>query len=171
MPLGKVQSQVVAKLEEYGRLTSEQRQALASHPDELSGEALDKLLQDSHGITPFQLLVARAQALGLAPYNVARYRIAPNTFERVPQEFCQENVLLPVGQVGEFLLVAFANPFEVTVPAKIQEMTGKRVVRLLGREKDIRDKFAKSSDRTDFDQVVQQIGAEFGKKGRRWTRM
>jgi type IV pilus assembly protein PilB len=130
MPLGKVQSQVVAKLEEYGRLTSEQRQALASHPDELSGEALDKLLQDSHGITPFQLLVARAQALGLAPYNVARYRIAPNTFERVPQEFCQENVLLPVGQVGEFLLVAFANPFEVTVPAKIQEMTGKRVVRL-----------------------------------------
>jgi type IV pilus assembly protein PilB len=165
MPLGKVQSQVVAKLEEYGRLTSEQRQALASHPDELSGEALDKLLQDSHGITPFQLLVARAQALGLAPYNVARYRIAPNTFERVPQEFCQENVLLPVGQVGEFLLVAFANPFEVTVPAKIQEMTGKRVVRLLGREKDIRDKFAKSSDRTDFDQVVQQIGAEFGKKG------
>jgi type IV pilus assembly protein PilB len=63
------------------------------------------------------------------------------TFERIPQEFCQENLVLPVGQVGDFLLVAFANPFEVTVPAKIQEMTGKRVVRLLAREKDIRDKF------------------------------
>ena len=54
--------------------------------------------------------------------------------------------MLPVGQVGDFLLVAFANPFEVTLPTKIQEMTGKRVVRLLGREKDIRDKFNKGHD-------------------------
>jgi type IV pilus assembly protein PilB len=125
MPLGKVQTQVVAKLEEFGRITAEQRQALAGHPDELSGEALDKLLQENHGITPFQLLVARAQALGLAPCNVSRHRVSASTFERIPQEYCQEHVVLPVGQVGDFLLVAFANPFEVTVPARLQEMTGK----------------------------------------------
>jgi type IV pilus assembly protein PilB len=165
MPLGKVQTQVVAKLEEFGRITAEQRQALAGHPDELSGEALDKLLQENHGITPFQLLVARAQALGLAPCNVSRHRVSASTFERIPQEYCQEHVVLPVGQVGDFLLVAFANPFEVTVPARLQEMTGKRIVRLLGREKDIRDKFAKTNERAGFDEVVQQIGAEFGKTG------
>ncbi len=165
MPLGKVQTQVVAKLEEFGRITSEQRQALAAHPDELSGEALDKLLQENHGITPFQLLVARAQALGLAPCNVTRHRVSAATFERIPQEYCQEHVVLPVGQVGDFLLVAFANPFEVTVPARLQEMTGKRIIRLLGREKDIRDKFAKTNERAGFDEVVQQIGAEFGKTG------
>jgi type IV pilus assembly protein PilB len=156
---------VVAKLEEFGRITAEQRQALAGHPDELSGEALDKLLQENHGITPFQLLVARAQALGLAPCNVSRHRVSASTFERIPQEYCQEHVVLPVGQVGDFLLVAFANPFEVTVPARLQEMTGKRIVRLLGREKDIRDKFAKTNERAGFDEVVQQIGAEFGKTG------
>jgi type IV pilus assembly protein PilB len=156
---------VVAKLEEFGRITSEQRQALAGHPDELSGEALDKLLQENHGITPFQLLVARAQALGLAPCNVSRHRVSASTFERIPQEYCQEHVVLPVGQVGDFLLVAFANPFEVTVPARLQEMTGKRIIRLLGREKDIRDKFAKTNERAGFDEVVQQIGAEFGKTG------
>jgi type IV pilus assembly protein PilB len=165
MPLGKVQTQVVAKLEEFGRITAEQRQALAGHPDELSGEALDKLLQENHGITPFQLLVARAQALGLAPCNVSRHRVSASTFERIPQEYCQEHVVLPVGQVGDFLLVAFANPFEVTVPARLQEMTGKRIIRLLGREKDIRDKFAKTNERAGFDEVVQQIGAEFGKTG------
>ena len=165
MPLGKVQTQVVAKLEEFGRITSEQRQALANHPEELSGEALDKLLQENHGITPFQLLVARAQALGLAPCNVTRHRVSASTFERIPQEYCQEHVVLPIGQVGDFLLVAFANPFEVTVPARLQEMTGKRIIRLLGREKDIRDKFAKSAERAGFDEVVQQIGAEFGKTG------
>ncbi|MBE7539452.1 MAG: type II/IV secretion system protein [Opitutaceae bacterium] len=164
MPLGKVQSQVVAKLEEIGRLTSDQRLALTNHPEDLSGEALDKLLQDQYAVTPFQLLVARAGASGLAPYNVSRLRVGPSTFERVPQQFCQDNVLIPVGQVGDYLLVAFANPFEVTVPAKLQEMTGMRVVRLLGREKDIREKFAKSADRAGFDEVVQKIGAEFGKE-------
>jgi type IV pilus assembly protein PilB len=65
--------------------------------------------------------------------------------------------------VGDLLLVAFANPFEVTLPAKIQEMTGKRVVRLLAREKDIKDKFSKGNDESSgFDDVVQKIGVEYG---------
>jgi len=90
----------------------------------------------------------------------------PIPFERIPQEFCQEKLVLPVGQVGDFLLVAFSNPFELTIPTKIQEMTGKRVIRLLARDKDIREKFTKGSERpAGFDDVVQQIGVEFGGDG------
>jgi len=146
------------------RLTAEQGDTIAALPGEPTGEALDKLLQEEYRITPFQLLVAKARALGLAPYNVARFRISPTTFERVPQEFCQQNLVLPVGLVGDFLLVAFANPFEVTVPVKIQEMTGKKVIRLLGREKDIREKFTKTAEQqiAGFEDVVDQIGQEFG---------
>jgi type IV pilus assembly protein PilB len=164
MPLGKVQTQIVAKLVEMNRLSPEQRDAIAAVPGEPTGEALDKMLHDEHGITPFQLLVAKGRALGLAPFNVARYRVSAKTFEQIPQDFCQQNLVLPVGQVGDFLLVAFANPFEVAVPTKIQEMTGKKVIRLLGREKDIRDKFSKGAEpqAAGFDDVVQQIGAEFG---------
>src|SRR5205823_674462 len=114
-------------------------------------------------ISAFQCLVAKARALHLSPYNVAHFRVTPQTFERIPQEFCQENLVLPVGQVGDLLLVAFANPFEVTLPTKIQEMTGKTVVRLLAREKDIKDKFAKGQEKgAGFDDVVMQIGAEYG---------
>jgi type IV pilus assembly protein PilB len=99
----------------------------------------------------------------LAPFNVARYRLTAATFERIPQDFCQENLVLPVGEVGDFLLVAFSNPFEITIPRKIQEMTGKKVIRLLGREKDIRDKFARNAEQSaGFDDVVEQIGTEFG---------
>jgi type IV pilus assembly protein PilB len=43
-------------------------------------------------------------------------------------------------------------------------MTGMRVIRLLGREKDIRDKFAASSQASGFDDVVGQITDEFGAK-------
>lgn len=163
MPLGKVQSQIIAKLEDMGRLTSKQRAGIAARPEDLNGDALDRLLQDDYKVTPFHCLVAKARALNIAPYNVAHYRVGPSTFERVPQDFCQENLVIPVGLLGDLLLVAFANPFEVTLPTKIQEMTGKKVVRLLGREKDIRDKFNKGHDHAaGFDDVVQKIGAEYG---------
>ena len=162
MPLGKIQLQIVAKLVEMGRLDQDQRNALAARQDDLNGDALDKLLQDEYKVSAFQCLVAKARALHLAPYNVSRYKVSPKTFERIPQDFCQENLVLPVGQVGDMLLVAFANPFEVTLPTKIQEMTGKPVVRLLAREKDIKDKVSKGPNGTaGFDDVVMRIGAEF----------
>jgi type IV pilus assembly protein PilB len=164
MPLGKIQLQIVAKLVDMGRLDGDQRAALSARPEDLSGEALDKLLQEEFKVTAFQCLVAKSRALNLSPFNVAHYRLTSQTFERIPEDFCKENLVLPVGQVGEMLLVAFANPFEVTLPTKIQEMTGKRVVRLLAREKDIRDKFVKGQDRGGggFDDVIMQIGAEYG---------
>ncbi len=164
MALGKIQTQIVTQLVAMERLTSEQRDEVATAPGDPNGDALDKLLQDEFKITSFQLLVAKGRALGLAPFNVARHRLTPKSFERIPEDFCQENHVLPVGEVGDFLLVAFANPFETAIPAKIQEMTGKKVVRLLGREKDIREKFKKTSEQksSGFGDVVDQIGAEFG---------
>ena len=163
MALGKVQQQIIAKLEEMDRLSSEQEEAILGTPGDLTGEALDKLLQDEYKITDFQLLVAKARAHGLAPYNVQRYQISPTTFERIPHDFCQQNLVLPVGQVGNFLLVVFANPFEVAVATKIQEMTGKKVVRLLGRDREIRDKFSKTQQiEVQFTDVVEKIGIEFG---------
>ncbi len=168
MPIGKVQTQILVKLEAMHRLTAEQRESIMVRPEDLTGEALEKILQDEFHVSPFQLLVAKARALGIAPYNVARYRLTSSTFERIPQEFCQQHLVLPVGQVGELLLVAFANPFDVSLPSKIHEMTGKKVIRLLGRDKDIRDRFAKGpADReaAGFGDVVDQIGAEFGSVG------
>ena len=164
MPLGKVQTQIVSKLVEMGRLSERQRDVIAAVTADLNGDALDRLLQEEHRISPLQILVAKGKALGLAPYNISRYRITPSTYERISQEFCVENLVIPVGQVGDLLLVVFANPFEVTVPAKIHEMTGLRVVRMLGREKDLREKFSQGANNqsTGFDDVVQQIGAEYG---------
>ncbi len=163
MPLGKIQTQIVSVLVEMGRLSDAQSDALVHHPDDLNGDALDKLLTEEYRLTPFQIFVARARAVGMAPFNVSHWRVTPQTFERIPQDFCQEHSVLPVGQVGETLLVAFANPFEVAIPAKIQEMTGMKVARLLGREKDIKEKFARENQpAAGFEDVVKQIGAEFG---------
>ena len=163
MALGKVQQQILSKLEAMDRISAEQQEGILATPGDLTGDALDKLLQEEYKITDFQLLVAKARAHGLTPFNVQRYQIGPTTFERVPQDFCQQNLVLPVGQVGNYFLVAIANPFEVAVATKIQEMTGKKVVRLLGREREIRDKFSKTQHvEMQFTDVVEQIGLEFG---------
>ncbi len=163
MALGKVQQQILAKLEEMNRLSPEQQETILATPTDLNGTALDKLLQEEYHISDFQLLVARARAHALAPYNVQRYQIGPTTFERIPEDFCQQNLVLPVGQVGDYLLVALANPFEVAVVTKIHEMTGKKVVRVLGRERELRDKLSKSQQvEAQFTDVVEQLGTEFG---------
>src|SRR6478735_6373857 len=163
MPLGRTQTQIIDKLEEMGKLTADQKTVLLARPDEPTGDQLDQILQADHHITIFQLLLAKCRALGLAPYNVARYRVHSNTFEKIDLEFCQKNMILPVGQVGDFLLVAFANPFDTTVAAKISDKTGQRVVRLLGREADIREKLKKDQvhDEVQFSDVVDQLGAQF----------
>ena len=163
MALGKIQTKIIESLVAARRLTSEQSAQIATSPEELTGEELDKLLLEENGVTVFQLQLAKCKAFNIPPYNVARYRIHPGTYNKVEEKFCKENLVLPVGEIGGLMLVAFANPFDVSLSMKLQEMTGQRVVRLLGREKDIRDKFAKAVEvEADFTDVVNAIGMEYG---------
>ncbi len=143
MPLGKIQSQMVAELVKLGLLTSAQEAALAARPDSLGRGALDCLLEAEFKVDPVQSCVAWARAMGLSFCDVTRQRVTWNTFERIPENFCRENLLLPVGQVGETLLVALANPFEIPLPTMVAAMTGRQVVRLVAHEKDLRNLFAR----------------------------
>ncbi|WP_221030966.1 GspE/PulE family protein [Actomonas aquatica] len=166
MSLGKIQTQIINALDDAGRLTDEHRAAIAAIEEEMTGEQLDAMLLEDFKITPFQLQVAKSRAFNLPPFNVAHYRVHPGTFERLPLEFCQENVVMPVGEVGELFLLVVANPFDVTIISKVQEMTGLTVMRMLGREADIREKFKKNENEpSDFADVVSAIGMEFGSEG------
>ena len=166
MPLGRIQTQILDKLEALGKLSAAQKAVLISRPDELTGDQLDQLLLNEFKVSPFPLHLAKCRALGLTPFNVARYRVHNATFERIDLEFCQKNTILPVGQVGNVLLVAFANPFDTSLASKLQEKTGLRVARLLGREVDIRDKLKKDNapEQVQFSDVVDQLGVEFSEE-------
>jgi type IV pilus assembly protein PilB len=67
MPLGKIQTTIVNSLRDAGRTDAEKCQAISDTPDELTGSQLDKLLVEDHGVTPFQLQVAKGKAFKLAP--------------------------------------------------------------------------------------------------------
>ncbi|MCF7688230.1 MAG: GspE/PulE family protein [Cephaloticoccus sp.] len=164
MPLGKVQTQIVARLEQMGKLTSDQRHAIAETPNEPTGDVLDRMLREDYGIEAFALLVAKARAFGFAPCNVAHCKVTSSTFERLPQDFCEEHLVLPVGEVGDMVLMAFANPFDESLQGKIHEITGRKVIRLLAPDYDLREKFSKPNQASGegFGDVVDQIGAQYG---------
>ncbi|MCX6936651.1 MAG: GspE/PulE family protein [Verrucomicrobia bacterium] len=166
MPLGKLQQQIVQQLEKQGRITHEKVEELSSRPEEIAGDELDRILLENYSVTATQLFVAKALAYHLAPFFASKFRVGPATYERLPQEFCQENVCLPIGYNGDILLLAVANPFDLSIPQKVADITGKRVVRLLAREKDIREKFATEKAKpAGFDDVVGAIGKEYGAIG------
>ncbi len=166
MPLGKLQLQIIQQLEKQGRISHEKVEELASRPEEIAGDELDRILLENYSVTATQLFVAKALAYHLAPFFAAKFRASPATYERLPQDFCQENVCLPIGYNGDILLLAVANPFDLSIPQKVTEITGKRVVRLLAREKDIREKFATEKAKpAGFDDVVGAIGKEYGAVG------
>ena len=166
MALGRLQSAIVENLVGLGRLNASQQQAIVNTPKELNGDALEQLLRDEYNIQAHHLLIAKARAFGMTPLNVNRVRVHKGTFEKIPMDFCQQKLVLPVGSIGEYVLVAFANPFELTVSSQIQDLTGKRVVPFLAREKDIREKLSAGSMRNDeqFHDVVKAVGDEYGEK-------
>jgi type IV pilus assembly protein PilB len=162
MALGKIHTNIVDALVSEARLTPEQRTAIATNPIDLTGDQFDKSLQEDFGVTGFQLQKAKGRAFKLAPFNVARFNVHPGTFTALEREFCENNKIIPVGELGDILIVAVANPFDVSLAIKIQEVSGKRVVRVLGREKDILEKFTKAQDTSaDFTDVVSAIGIEY----------
>jgi len=166
MPLGKIQSQIVAALVDAERLNPAQQEALLANPAELTGDQLDKLLAEEHNITPFQLQLAKARATKIAPINAARCKLHAGTFERLPEDFCKENLVLPVGQLGDLILVAITNPFETAIASKISEITGLRVVLMLANAADVRERFNKPQQAdTNFAEVVDAIGMEFDGDG------
>jgi len=162
MPLGKLQSQLIQQLQAQGRITAEQVETVMHRPDEISGEELDKLLSTTYNVSSTQLLVAKARAYNLAPIFAARCRVTATTYERLPIDFCQQNLCLPVGFASDFLLLAVANAFDLSVVQKAAQLSGKKVVRLLARESDLREKIFSEKDRpAGFDDVVSQIGDSF----------
>lgn len=162
MALARIQSTIIAQLKELGRLNDAQVDALERIPEELSGDAMDDLLQREYRITPFSLLVAKAKAFQLTPFNASNYKLTDKSFEKLDKEFCQQNKVLPVGLVGGQLVVALGSPFNLPVVNKIQEKTKLTVTVVLALESiielNLRDKKEVSS--VGFKDVVEAIGPD-----------
>jgi len=164
MALPRIQTSIVQNLLQMEQLTESQFKAITETEEEMSGDAVERLLAEEYKISQFKLLVAKASAFDLAPINVKHCLVNEQTFSKLDQDFCREHRVIPLGFSGPFIIVVVSNPFDLRVTAKIQEQTGLRVSVLLGLEADIAKALDDKSDQhqsVGFGDVVDALGADY----------
>jgi len=167
MPLARIQASIVRNLAAFNRITEEQADTIINTDEELSGDQVEALLTSDYAISEFQMLAAKSKAFGMAPFNAFHFEPDDRTFEKLDREFCEENKVLPVGFVGQNFVIALANPFDLSVTNKVQELTRRKVVPLLAIDREIKAKLKMGTDTEEvpvaegFGDVVDALDMEF----------
>ncbi len=163
MALARIQASIVKNLLDAGHISDSQYNIIIETDEELSGEAVEKLLIEDYKINHYQLLIAKSRAFGLSPINVRKCLVTEMTFAKLDQDFCQENKVLPLGFAGEHIIVALSNPFDLEVTARIQDVSGMQVSALLGLEGDIDNALETKEDHqaVGFGDVVEALDMDY----------
>lgn len=165
MSLPRVQSAIVQQLVNSGNLSNEQRDVIFATEEELSGIQLEELLTQQYKLTPVQLLLAKSRAFELTPVNIRNCLLADNTFEKLDPDFCEENLVFPLGMVGNHFVVAVADPFNQSLFQRIGELTQLAVIPMLALETELTKKFEsvgnKQAGGAGFGDVMSSLNIEF----------
>jgi type IV pilus assembly protein PilB len=164
MALARIQASIVKNLLDDQRISSPQHKALSESEDELSGVALDKLLLEEYKVSHFQLLIAKGKAFNLSPINIKRCVVDETSFSKLEPEFCRKHLVLPLGYVGKYIVVAISNPFDVQVIQKVQKLSGMPVSVLLGLEDQLKAALEDKNDKhqaVGFGDVVEALGMDY----------
>ncbi|MEQ9823584.1 MAG: GspE/PulE family protein [Puniceicoccaceae bacterium] len=164
MPLGRIQTKIIRELVDLNVLAPNVADSIINSENDLSGDAIEKLLLEEHRVTDETLLIARARAFDLHPFNARNFVIDEFTFEKLDRDFCFENKVLPVGVVGEYFVVALNSPFKLQLTNQIAQKTRMRVVVLLALE-GVLDHILSEPEQNPasigFSDVVEKLGMEF----------
>lgn len=137
MSLSRTQLLIVKKLEELKHLTHEQVTELQESSEEFQGEAFDRVLMEQQRVNQFDLVVGKAMAMRISPFNARRFEKDEFTFEKLDQDYCEDKLVLPVGIIGDYLAVAMHNPFDIELIDDIRLKTKMKVHVLLAVKEDL----------------------------------
>jgi len=164
MALARIQASIVKHLLNKGQLSEAQYSAIHDKEEELSGEAVDKILLEDYKISEFQLLAAKGRAFDISPINVKKCLVNDGTFSKLEPEFCRKNRVLPLGYVGGHIVVAISNPFDLQVTQQVQKLSGMSVSVLLGLQSQIDKALEDKNDQhqaVGFGDVVEALGMDY----------
>jgi len=165
VPLGRIQSKIIRELVTLKALAPAVADSIINSEKDLSGDAIEKLLLEEHRISDETLLIARALAFDLHPFNARNFVIDEFTFEKLDRDFCFENKVLPIGIVGDYFVVALNSPFKLQLTNQIAQKTRMKVQVLLALESVLDQKLTepdKAPVPMGFSDVVEKLGMEFG---------
>lgn len=162
MALARIQTSIVNHLKALGVLDEEKSRKLIFGED-MSGEALDKLLLSEFKVSEFQLLVAKGRAFGITPLDAHEMKPSESTFALIERPFCKEHRVFPLGIVANHVVVAIANPFELSVAQKIADLCRRPVSLLLVTERNLNAALEekKEAESVHFGDVMEKVEGEY----------
>lgn len=128
---------LLQELVNSGHLEEGVAESIIAEDQDLSGGELEARLMEKHGVKPLRLLLAKAAACGMPALNAKNLRVSERNFERLDQDFCEENKVLPIGTFGEHLVVVLTDPFNTAVLNRISEIVRCPVQPMLGWQDDV----------------------------------
>jgi hypothetical protein len=90
MPLARIQQNIIGHLKDLSLLSDQQTEELLKTPEVISGSELETILRKQFKLSDFQILIGRAYAFGLSPFNARNFQVDESTFKDLGREFCRE---------------------------------------------------------------------------------
>lgn len=165
MALPRSQSSIIRELVHAGGMTSENARECFSTEEEFTGALFEDHLREKYKIQPFNLLLAKARAFDLPPFNALHFKQNEKTFEKLDKDFCDEKRVLPIGSLGGSFAFVIGDPFDTGLLNRIGELTRLQPMPLLALEADIAkhlNKEEKKSESVGFGDVLESLNIEYG---------
>jgi len=109
-----------------GKITREQLQEALGHQKK-NGIKLGEALRQKGYISDRDLYEALADQLSTPFIDLDNYVIDPKVLVRLPEKFCRQHLVVPVGEDAGVITLAMANPVDVVAIDRTRLMTKKEV--------------------------------------------
>lgn len=118
------------------RITPEQLEK-ALEIQKRTGEKLGEILQKMGLVESREVYEALAEQLGTPYVDLDSYVIDPRIVTLLPEKFCRQHQVVPIGEEGNVLLVAMANPVDVMAIDRMRLMTKREIRPVVATPQDI----------------------------------
>ncbi|NEU29783.1 Flp pilus assembly complex ATPase component [bacterium LRH843] len=113
-------------------------------------QKLGDVLVERNYISEQQLIEALEVQLGIKQVSLYRYPIDPNVVKMVPKDFAKRNMLIPLKQEGNQLLVAMTDPMDYFAIDDLRMLTGYHIETAIATK----DEIDQAIDRYYIDEIL-----------------
>ncbi len=136
--------------------------------EDLSGDELESILTEKYGIPAVSILLAKAAAFNIPPFNAKNFQVTERTWERLDKDFCCKNQVLPIGTFGTHMVVVISDPFNTALLDQIQEQLRCPVYPLLGLSGELKHFLVRDNEELrpeGYGDVMESLSLDYEQEG------
>jgi type IV pilus assembly protein PilB len=145
-----------------GSLISPEQLRNALEAQKRTRERLGQILVKNGAIKEEELLTFLGRQFNTPVVDLTRYEINPDVVRLLPEDMVQKHLALPINRIGAKLIVAVADPSNMSIVDAIGFKTGYAVELVLASEKEITAAINKYFDRSiEMRDIIAELDDEF----------